>query len=135
MQFWMDSINGEETLSGGPLSPLLERPWDLIQSEPDKELQASLYATVTSSGDRSPALWLLQTVGDYDEIKMRALGCTLLMGMPKDGLLEAVTALVDMRAYYLEILTPEGPGLVGPPVVGKVTAAVPRPDLVLSDDE
>ena len=43
--------------------------------------------------------------------------------------------LLRMDAVARDPILLVGPGLVGPPVVGKITAAVPRPDLVLSDDE
>ena len=135
MESWLSLTDGRDIYLGGPSSQTFETPWGPNLSEVDQMVEVSLYATVTSGDDRRAARWLMETTGYPEVIKLRGLGCWLVMNMPEEGLIESITSLGEMMEYYSERPSIAQPKLTGHAVKGRATTPIMRPALTIPESE
>ena len=87
-------------------------------------------ATVNYAGEEM-SFWV---EGGGEDVLKRAIGCAMIMGMPNEGVEEAVSYLKGVLAFYFEmthLMLPQ------PRVTqwrtGRLTSASQRPDLLISE--
>ena len=128
-RLWPSLTDWREISLGGLLPTISEEHLSPFPSIEHAEALAVLQGTVGSYQQELAFSYS----GDAEDVKKRWLGCALLFAMPKQGLEEALTSLMDILEFnfanrYLKIApvtTIEGSG--------KFVDISERPDIVINE--